>query len=429
MTQQKTVLPSGLCVLSEYIPDRSSVAVGVWLRNGARDEPPEWLGISHFIEHMVFKGTERRDARAIAASLESLGGHMDAFTGREQVCYYARVLSEHLTEAVDVLADIVCHSRFAAAEVEREKSVVHEEICAADDSPDDRVGEMLSAQVWGDHGLGRAILGTAETLAGLTPDMLHEYFRRRYRAENIVVAAAGDVEHARLVDLVARDFTLPEDLATPLSPPPPDYVPTVKIETREDLQQLYLSLATRGLAFGDEGRYPLAVLSALLGGGMSSRLFQSVREEAGLAYSIYSTTDFHRDCGMVGIHLGVAPERGREALDLVRRELETLLKTPAPADEVAAAKAQLRGSLIIGQESVSSRMHHLAGEEIYLGRYASPEEHVAQIEGVTLEQVAEAAQRFLQPATYCLSAIGPTAGPGIAEADWAIAGAGVASEG
>lgn len=420
MTQLKTVLPSGLCVLSEHIPDRSSVAVGVWLRNGARDEPPEWLGISHFIEHMVFKGTETRDARAIASSLESLGGHMDAFTGREQVCYYARVLSEHLAEAVDVLADIVCHSRFSAAEVEREKSVIHEEICAAEDNPDDRVGEMLAAQMWGDHGLGRPILGTVETLAGLTPDMLQTYWRRRYRAENIVIAAAGEVDHARLADLVDKHFALPADPDTPLSTPPPSFTPTVKIETREDLQQLYLSLATRGLSFGDEGRYPLAVLSALLGGGMSSRLFQSVREDAGLAYSIYSATDFHRDCGMMGVHLGVAPERGREALDLVRRELEALITTNAPEIEVAAAKAQLRGSLIIGQESVSSRMHHLAGEEIYLGRYASPEEHVAQIERVTLEQVAEAAKTFLQPGTYCLSAIGPAAAPGITETDWAI---------
>ena len=318
MDHRKTVMPSGLCVVSEHVPDRRSVSVGVWLRNGARDEPAEWLGISHFIEHMMFKGTQRRDARSIARSLEALGGHMDAFTGREQVCYYARVLSEHVPEAVDVLADIVCRSLFAATELAREKSVVREEICAAEDNPDDRVSEMLAAQVWGDHGLGRPILGTLATLEGLTSEMLHEYFRRRYRAENVVIAAAGDVDHDALVARVSEHFDLPAGPPMPLSSTPPAFTPTAKIETREDLQQLYLSVATRGLSFGDADRYPLAVLNALLGGGMSSRLFQSVREEAGLAYSIYSSTEFHRDCGTLGVHLGVAPERGREALEIGR---------------------------------------------------------------------------------------------------------------
>ena len=418
MEDRKTTLPSGLCVLSERIPDRHSVSVGVWLRNGARDEPADRLGISHFIEHMLFKGTARRDARAIAASLESLGGQLDAFTGREQVCFYARALSEHLSQTVDVLADIVCHSLFAPVDVTREKSVVREEICAAEDNPDDRVGEMLAAQVWGEHGLGRPILGTLDTIETLTPDMLNDYFRSRYLAENLVVAAAGDVDHEVLVDLALRHFELPSGPPLPLSGEPPAYAPTTRIETREDLQQLYLSVATRGLSFGHADRYPLAVMNALLGGGMSSRLFQSVREEAGLAYSIYSSTEFHRDCGSLGIHLGVAPDRGREALALVRQELEKLAAAGAPADEVEAAKAQLRGSLLMGQESVSNRMHHLAGEEIYMGRYTSPEEHVAQVERVTVEDVAAAAKRFLTPGDYCLSALGPRGGAGVTAGDW-----------
>jgi predicted Zn-dependent peptidase len=418
---EKTVLPSGLCIVSVRIPDRRSVSVGVWLRNGARDEPPEWLGISHFIEHMMFKGTTRRDARAIAQSLESIGGHLDAFTGREQVCYYARALSEHLPQAVDVLADIVCHSRFDAADVARERSVVREEICAAEDNPDDRVGEMLSALVWGDHGLGRPILGTLATLDALTPTELHAYFRRRYRAENVVVAAAGGLEHATLVDLACRHFELPSDAPQPLSDAPPAYAPAARVETREDLQQLYLSVGTRALPFGDPARYPLAVLNALLGGGMSSRLFQSVREEAGLAYSVYSATEYHRDTGTLGVHLGVAPERGREALALVRRELETLAVAGAPSEEVEAAKAQLRGSMLMAQESVTSRMHHLAGEEIYVGRYSSPEEHVEQIQRVTESEVAEAARRFLAPQGFCLAALGPRGGPEVTPGDWASA--------
>src|SRR5262245_46909168 len=209
-TYRKTVTPSGITLVTERVPGRRSVALGVWVRSGARDEPFERLGISHFIEHMMFKGTERRDARAIAQSLESLGGHLDAFTGREQVCYFARALSEHLPQVVDVVSDIVCCSRFAPGEVEREKSVVREEISSCEDDPEDKINELLAGQLWGEHALGRPILGTIETVEALSPDALRDYFRRRYRPENLVVAATGDLEHDRVVDLVASHFTPPD---------------------------------------------------------------------------------------------------------------------------------------------------------------------------------------------------------------------------
>src|SRR5262245_11035938 len=229
----KTVLPSGLVVVTERVPDRQSVSIGAWVRNGARDEPPEWLGISHFIEHMMFKGTERRDARAIAESLESLGGHLDAFTGREQVCFYARALSEHLPEVMDVLADIVCASRLAEPEVSRERSVVREEIRAAEDNPDDCVGEMLSAGVWGDHPLGRPILGRVETLEGLTPPILRRYFSSRYRPEELMIAGAGDLDHDRLVELVAKSFSPPTGARVPAVEKPPPFAPSVLHERRD----------------------------------------------------------------------------------------------------------------------------------------------------------------------------------------------------
>jgi len=417
---RKTVLPSGITLLTERVPDRQSLAVGVWVRSGARDEPAEALGITHFIEHMMFKGTERRDARAIAASLESLGGHLDAFTAREEVCYYARALAEHLPEVVDVLADIVCRSRFAPAEVDREKSVVREEIFACEDNPEDKINELLAGQVWGSHSLGRPILGTVETVDGLDSDRLRRYFRSRYRSDYLVVSAAGAVEHERLAEVIGRHFEPPDGPPLPLSGPPPEFGPAVRHTTREETHQLYLALGTRGLGYTDEERYALVVLNTLLGGGMSSRLFQSVREEAGLAYSVFSAADFYRETGLVSIQLGVAPDRGREALALVRKELEDLSTRGPSEDEVAAARFQLKGSVVMGQESVSSHMVHLAHEEIYRGTYTAPEQQLERILAVTREQVAALAARLLRPGRFALSALGPASEDLLDESDWPL---------
>jgi predicted Zn-dependent peptidase len=418
----KSVLPSGVTVLSEEMPDRRSVSVGVWVRNGARDEPAERLGITHFIEHMVFKGTERRDARAIALSLESLGGHLDAFTGREQVCYYARALADHLPDVIEVLFDLVGRPRFAPAEVEREKSVVREEISASEDNPEDKINELLSARIWPGHALGRPILGTVDTIGALDAQALRGYFESRYRAEQLVVSAAGGLDHERLVSEVERWHSPPSGPQLELDTAPPAFEPAIEHQVRDDLQQLYLSLGSRALAYQDAERYPLVVLSTLLGGGMSSRLFQSVREEAGLAYSIYSAPDFHRDGGMLSIHLGVAPERGREALQRVREELERLRRHGPDEAEVATGRQQLLGSVVMGQESVSTRMSHLAQEELYRGRYVGPDEQIERVTAVTRDQVAALAERFLDPSRYALVAIGPARGAPLTETDWPVAG-------
>ena len=420
LLHRKTVLPSGIVLLTERIPDRHSLALGVWVRNGARDEPGEMLGISHFIEHMMFKGTERRDARAIAASLESLGGHLDAFTAREEVCYYARALAEHLPEVADVLADIVCRSQFAPAEVDREKSVVREEISSIEDNPEDKVGEMLAEQVWSGHALGRPILGTLDTVGRLDSQRLRDYFRSRYRPEDLMVAAAGAVEHDQVAEVIATHFAPPDGPRLPISGPPAGFVPGVRHETRDGLHQLYLALGTPGLGFCDEDRFPLVVLNTLLGGGMSSRLFQSVREEAALAYSVFSAVEFYRETGLVSIQLGVAPERGREALGRVREELEKLAQDGPTEAEVAASRSQLKGSLVMGQESVSNRMVHIAHEEIYRGVYTSPEEQLERVLAVTHEQVVELARRLLRPGRFALSAIGPAAGERLDERDWPV---------
>jgi len=415
---RRTVLAPGTTVLTDTMPDRRAVTIGVWLRNGARDEPHEWLGISHFIEHMMFKGTERRDARAIAASLESLGGHLDAFTAREQVCYYARALSEHVPVVIDVLADLVSRPRFAPEDLTREKSVVREEIFACEDNPEDKVNELLNEQAWGDHPLGRPILGTVDTLESFGTETLRAYYASRYRAEDLVIAAAGGVDHDALVELVARHVAAPTGEPRGLSEPPPAFTPTVRHVERTDLQQLYISLATRAVRYDHADREGLVVLNTLFGGGMSSRLFQSVREEAALAYSVFSALDFHRDTGLLSVHLGVAPARGREALARVRRELLDLAAAGPSEEEVAATRSQLRGNVIMSQESVTHRMYHLAHEELYSDHYTTPEEQVARIEAVTRDDVARLAREYLDPRRYALTALGPADGAAIAASDW-----------
>jgi predicted Zn-dependent peptidase len=274
--------------------------------------------------------------------------------------------------------------------------------------------------VWSDHPLGRPILGTHDSVGALEAGTLRAYFESRYRADQLVVAAAGGLEHARLIELIDRCPPQPAGPALELSGPPPPFVPAVLHHGREDLQQLYLSLGTRGHGYLEDERFPLIVLNALLGGGMSSRLFQSVREEAGLAYSVYSAPDFHRDCGMLSIHLGVSPERGREALALVRLELERLAEEGPLEAEVAMGREQLRGSVIMGQESVSNRMSHLAQEEIYRGAYVTPEQQVEKIQAVTRENVAALARRMLRPERFALVAVGPAAGRPLGEADWPV---------
>ena len=417
----KSVLRSGATLITETMPERRTFSLGVWVKSGARDEPAEWLGISHMLEHMMFKGTEHRDARAIAQSLESLGGHLDAFTAREQVCFYARALAANLPEVVDVLADIVCRSRLAQAEVDRERSVVHDEILSYEDSPEEKINDLLAGQVWGGHALGRPILGTAETVGALNACELRAYYARRYQPELLMVSAVGPVDHEAVAALVEQHLRPEAGEAAPLSDPPPPFRPSVQHEER-DLQQLYLSLGTRGVPYDDPDHEALIVLNTLLGGGMSSRLFQGVREEAGLAYSVYSVLDFFRDAGMFSIHMGVSPGSGRDALARTRQELERLVRDGPSEQEVYAARLQSMGSVVMDNESLTARMVQLANEEIYRGRYSPLDEQIDRALAVTRDQVMAAAERFLDPARFALTALGPAPGGPMTAGDWPVGG-------
>ena len=318
-----------------------------------------------------------------------------------------------------MLADITCRSRFDPAEIEREKSVVKEEILSYEDNPEEKVADVLAALVWGDHALGRPILGTAASVDALDRGALREHFVQRYRGDELVIAAAGGLTPERLAELVTASFVSPAGDPPARDGLPGAFAPSV-VHEESDLQQMYLSLGTRGVSYTDPRRHALVILETLLGGGMSSRLFQTIREEAGLAYSVFSALDFLRDGGVLSIHMGVSPDRARSALALLRRELERLASDGPGEDEVEATRMQLKGSVLIGQESTSGRMYHMARQELYTGGYTSPEDQVERILAVTRDEVAALAREFLAPGRFALAALGPVPGGALGPADWPV---------
>ncbi len=407
-------LDSGITVLAEEVPGVRSAALGVWVRSGSRNEKPDQCGLSHFMEHMAFKGTETRSAFEIARSLEAVGGHLDAFSSKEYTCYYARVLDEHLSLAVDVLSDILCHSVFAPQDVEKEKKVVVDEIRAMEDTPDDEVHDLFASAVWRGHSLGRSILGSRETVRGFTRDDVTGFFRENYGAPNVIVSVAGKFDYPALLDLVGRSFTLPPNPAPSQDSVIPDYVRVTEI-TEKKLSQEYFCLGTRGVSYDHELRYPLLVMNVAMGGGASSRLFQRVREEEGLAYSVFTYVDFLRDSGLFCASAGVDPGSAGRALDVMLEELEKAVQSGLSDAEVRSSKEQLKGSLLLGLESMSNRMTRLARSEIYYGRYVSVDELVAMIEGVDAENTRKAAELVLDRERLSLVALGPASKKDIGE--------------
>jgi len=391
------------------MPHVRSVSIGVWLARGSRHESVEQSGIAHFVEHMLFKGTSTRSAEDIAQTIDSIGGQMDAFTAKEYASYYFKVLDEHLPLAVEVLADIVMHPAFSEVDIGREKKVVLEEIKMVEDTPDDLVHELFTESFWQGHPLGRPILGTRETVEALTQDALRKYFASTYCAPNLIVAAVGNIDHAQVRDLVERAFEgLPTE-TIPVTEAPPRVVPTTLIRNK-DLEQSHVCLGTSSYRQDHQDRYSSYVLNTVLGGSMSSRLFQNVREKRGLAYAVFSGLSAYRDAGSMTVYAGCANDAVGELIDVVIAELRRLKDEPLPDAELRRAKDHLKGSLMLNLESTSSRMSHLARQEIYFDRQFGLDETLEGVERVTADDVQRVARDLFSDGSLAATVLGAVDG-------------------
>jgi predicted Zn-dependent peptidase len=403
---QREILPNGLVAITERMPHVRSVSVGIWLRTGSRREPPELNGISHFIEHMVFKGTQRRSAEEIARSVDSVGGMLDAFTAKEMICFNAKVLDEHLPVAFDVLSDLVLRPRFAEEDIAKEKQVVLEEIKMDQDNPDYLVHEIFTQSFWRGHSLGKPILGTRETVKRFARDLLLSRFRSWYAPNNMVITAAGHLEHARLLELVAREFgdvpAAPEGFRD-TAPSPQARITT---KTKRELEQVHICLGVPSYPVAHERRFASSVLNNILGGGMASRLFQNIREKQGLAYAVFSDLSPYRDAGLLSIYAGTGLETAGRVVRMVTEEFRNLKQQPVAAEELRRAKDHLKGSLMLSLESTSSRVSNLAREEMYFGRFFTLDEILASIERVTREEVQQIAQEYFAPEQVAVTVLG-----------------------
>jgi predicted Zn-dependent peptidase len=382
-----------------------SISIGVWLTRGSRHETAESGGIAHFVEHMLFKGTAMRSAEDIAQAIDSIGGQLDAFTAKEYASYYIKVLDEHLPLAIDILSDIVLNPAFSPADVEREKKVVVEEIKMVEDTPDDLVHELFTQGFWENHPLGRPILGIRETVESFSADLLRDYFINVYTPRNLIVSAVGNLEHARVRELVEEKFGSLNSGGVRLGEVAPTVVPKVLIRNKE-LEQSHLCLGASSYPQNHDDRYSSYVLNTLLGGSMSSRLFQNVREKRGLAYAVFSGLSAYRDAGSLTVYAGCANEAVGEVIDLVVEELRTIKQAPVPDAELQRAKDHLKGSLMLSLENTASRMSHLARQEIYFDRQFGLDETLLGIERVTAEEVQRVAVDLFRNGSLAATVLG-----------------------
>jgi predicted Zn-dependent peptidase len=403
---ETTTLPNGVRVISEPMPHVRSVSVGLWVGIGSRRESPEQNGLSHFIEHMVFKGTSKRSAEDIARSVDSIGGNLDAFTSKELVCFNTKVLDEHLALSFDVLSDLVLNPLFREDDMVKEKGVILEELKMDEDNPDYLVHEIFSSNFWKDHPLGKPILGTRETVKRFDRAMMEGYYRDAYSPANLVITAAGNLTHKRLADLAGDYFS---DLK-PRSPMPAERAPQtharIALRNKKSLEQVHVCLGVPSYPVPHEDRFTCYVMNTLLGGGMSSRLFQNIRERQGLAYAVFSELNPYRDTGCLSVYAGTSIESVRQVIESILREFQQLKQERITDEELRRAKDHLKGSLMLSLESTSSRMSNLARQEMYFHRFFTLDELVESIEAVTADDVQRIAQTFFDQKHIGLTVLG-----------------------
>lgn len=405
-TVESTTLDNGVRVITEVMPHVRSVSMGVWIGTGSRRETAEENGISHFIEHMVFKGTANRSSEEIARSVDSLGGGLDAFTSKELVSYNTKVLDEHVPVAFDVLADLVLNPLFRDEDIEKEKGVILEEIKMEVDNPEYLIHEIFSSNFWKDHPLGKPILGTKDTVNRFHREMIREYWQRVYSPGNILITAAGNLRHDQIVKLSAERF----DKLVPVAPAPPFAPPKpharMVFRNKASLEQVHVYMGMPSYPLRHESRFVCYVLNNVLGGAMSSRLFQNIREKQGLAYSVYSELNMYHDAGCLAICAGTSRESAERVVYSVMDELRQLRDERVTDEELRRAKDHLKGSFMLGLESTSSRMGNLARQELYFGRFFSLDEMLESIEVVTADQVQAVAREFFDPEHIALTMLG-----------------------
>jgi len=406
------ILDNGLCLLTESMPDVRSISLGVWLTRGSRDEGEgkENSGIAHFTEHMLFKGTTRRSAEEIAQQVDSLGGQLDAFTAKECASYYIKILDEHLPQAVDLLSDLLLRPAFESVDVDRERKVIQEEIKMVEDIPDELVHELYTETFWPNHSLGRPILGSVDSIREITSESLRNFFDQTYVADNLVIAAAGHLEHSLVRDLIENAFLNLSSRGTVDDTVVPVAKPGLHVCVK-DIEQSHLCIGLEGYSQVDDKRYSSYVFNTVLGGSMSSRLFQNIREKRGLAYAVNSGLESYRDVGLLTIYAGCDSASVCEVVDLVIAELNTLKTSLVSDSELQRAKDHLKGNLVLGLESTASRMAQLARSEIYFGRQIDLAENLEHLDKVTVEDVRCVANDFFKKDGIAVTILGPESDP------------------
>jgi predicted Zn-dependent peptidase len=403
---RRQVLPNGLTVITEQMQHLRSASIGIWLETGSRDEDSHWNGISHFIEHMLFKGTVNRTAEEIARQVDSIGGNMDAFTAKECICFNVKVLDEHIPVALEILSDLVLHPTFDTQDISRERGVILEEIKMDQDNPDYLVHEIFTQNFWKDHPLGKPILGTKETVKRFERQAVLDAYAPRFAPGNIIVSAAGNLDHDRFVELVTKHFEHIKPLSNGFHSAAPKIVSRIILRNKKALEQVQLCVGVPSHPIAHEKRHAGYVLNTLLGGGMSSRLFQNIRERQGLAYSIYSDLNPYRDTGCLTVYAGTSRESAVKVVQSVVSEFSKLKTEPVPADELRRSKDQLKGSLMLSLESSSARMSNLARQEMYFDRFYDLDELIEKIEAVTSEDLQGLANEFFQTESIAVTVLG-----------------------